>query len=44
MKPLGKDNICCFCGEKFEKDFAKDKKCCRCRDYCHITDDYRSPA
>ena len=33
--------ICCICKEKFENKYAKDKQCCKVRDHCHYTDEYR---
>ena len=33
--------ICCICKEKFENIYLKDKKCCKARDHCHYTREYR---
>ena len=33
--------ICYSCKEKFENEYLNDKKCCKVRDYCHYTVEYR---
>ena len=34
-------NICYICKYKFENKYVKDKKCCKVRDHCHPTGQYR---
>ena len=36
--------ICYICKEKFENKYLKDKKCCKVRDHCHYTSEYRGAA
>ena len=33
--------ICYICKKKFENINLKDKKCCKVRDHCHYTGEYR---
>ena len=33
--------ICYICKEKFKDKHVKDKKCCKVRDHCHYTREYR---
>ena len=32
---------CYICKEKFENKYLKDSKCCKVRDHCHFTGEYR---
>ena len=42
MKFLTKEQKESF--EKCEKEYVKDKKCCKIRGHCHYTGEYRSAA
>ena len=36
--------ICYICRDKFEIEYAKDKKYRKVRDHCHYTEEYRGAA
>ena len=36
--------ICYICKDKFENNYLKDNKCCKIRDRCHYTEEYRGVA
>ena len=36
--------ICYIHKETFENKYLKDKKCCKVRDHCHYTGEYRGAA